>query len=347
MREINQIAGEKEKSKEVLISLDAPAPTDGMMIISYLVEGAGWSPVYDVRVDSNIPTLSIDYIASIRQSTGEDWKGISLTLTTQKPVTTGKIPELNPWYLDIYSPPPFVYKGAMLREKSVIPEELPPEEEEQTYELPEAITELTSVSFSIPYRVDIPSDGEPHRIVIATSRADAEIKYYSVPKLLRSAIATVSSKNPFSFPMLSGEVNLFLDGRYVNSSFLEKPVVPEDKILLSPGIDEGIKIERKLDRKFTEYSRTFTKSTVVNYEYSIVITNGKGRDINIEVKDHAPVSRNEKIKVELKEPLRTDAEISEDGIILWRLKLNKGETKRLSIKFAVEYPRDLRITGFE
>lgn len=130
--------------------------------------------------------------------------------------------------------------------------------------------------------------------------------------------------------MLSGPFNIVLDGRFVNSSTFEKTFIPEDKILFGLGVDEGIKIDRKLDKKFTEYSGTFTKNAVINYEYSINITNGKSSDINIEIKDHYPVSKNEKIKVELKEPQKSEAEISEDGLIIWKLTLRKAETKNSS-----------------
>lgn len=57
-----------------------------------------------------------------------------MSLTTQRPVPQGDIPELAPWYLDIYTPPPVIYKGAILREKALIPEEIPQGEEEQEYQ---------------------------------------------------------------------------------------------------------------------------------------------------------------------------------------------------------------------
>lgn len=349
--ELDQIAHEEEKSKEIVIKMDTSRDGECLMVLSYLVKDAGWSPAYDVRVDSNTGRLSIDYLANINQSTGEDWKNVSMSLTTQRPAPQGDIPELAPWHLDIYTPPPppaIYYKTPeILRKDAPIPEEIPQEEEEQEYQIPEPVSETTSVSFPIPYKVDIPSDGQSHRIVLATARAEGEIKYYSVPKLLGTAIATSTFKNPFSFPMLAGPVNIFLDGRFVNSSKFKKTIIPEDKILVGLGVDEGIKIDRKLDRKFTEYSGTFSKNRVINYEYSITITNGKNRDIDIEIKDHHPVPKNEKIKVELKAPQRSEAEISEDGLILWKLTLKKAETKKLFIKFTVEHPRDLIISGLE
>lgn len=343
--EINQIADKKEKSKVLLMDIYAPQEGDYVITISYLVRGAGWSPAYDLRVDSSEGDLFIDYIASIRQTTGEDWKDVPLILTTQKPAPGGVIPELKPWYLDVYGLKSVILEhGLPLLGTGAI---ISPSGAKDRYKLPEPVIELTSVSFSIPYRIDVPSDGEPHRVAIASSKADAEIKYYSVPKKTASVFAIAQAKNPFAFTMLPGPANVFLDGRFVSSSNFSKPVVTDEKISFPLGIDEGIKIERKLEKKFTEYSGAFTKNTIINYEYSITITNGKRRDIDVEVKDQFPVSKNEKIKVKLKEPLPTDAEITQDGFILWKFVLRNAETKKLFIKFTVEYPKDLVISGLE
>jgi len=106
-------------------------------------------------------------------------------------------------------------------------------------------------------------------------------------------------------------------------------------------------VEKKPVKKFTEYAGAFTKETRVHYEYVIDITNGKNRDIALTVNDNVPVSRNEKIKVEIESPKKEAAKISEDGVITWDLKLAKGEKKSLKIDFTVEYPKNLRITGLE
>jgi len=63
--------------------------------------------------------------------------------------------------------------------------------------------------------------------------------------------------------------------------------------------------------------------------------------------DQFPVSRNEKIKVDLDAPKKDEAKIAEDGLILWNLRLAPHEKKTLNIKFSVEHPKDLKITGLE
>ena len=85
----------------------------------------------------------------------------------------------------------------------------------------------------------------------------------------------------------------------------------------------------------------------MKYEFTIDIANGKGREIVLDLMDQFPVSRNEKIKVDLDVPKKDEAKIAEDGLITWNLRLAPHEKKTLNIKFSVEHPKDLRITGLE
>ena len=44
---------------------------------------------------------------------------------------------------------------------------------------------------------------------------------------------------------------------------------------------------------------------------------------------------------------KDEAKIAEDGLITWNLRLAPHEKKTLNIKFSVEHPKDLKITGLE
>lgn len=68
--------------------------------ISYVVADAGWEPYYDFRVEDVSKPLQIAYKAKVHQNTGEDWESVNLTLSTGNPYEAGRLPELNPWYLN-------------------------------------------------------------------------------------------------------------------------------------------------------------------------------------------------------------------------------------------------------
>src|SRR5258708_17423102 len=48
--------------------------------------------------------ITLQYRASISQETGEDWKGIALTLSTASPLVGSEIPKLGPWTIGTQFP---------------------------------------------------------------------------------------------------------------------------------------------------------------------------------------------------------------------------------------------------
>ncbi|KZT61874.1 hypothetical protein CALCODRAFT_463690 [Calocera cornea HHB12733] len=71
------------------------------LTVTYVVSNADWSPSYDLRatVDStgkNATFVSLNYRASITQTTGEDWKDVALSLSTTSPLVGAHIPQLTP-----------------------------------------------------------------------------------------------------------------------------------------------------------------------------------------------------------------------------------------------------------
>jgi len=55
--------------------------------LTYVVSGAGWQPLYDVRLleTDERQALQVGYLAQVTQRTGEDWPDVALTLSTARP----------------------------------------------------------------------------------------------------------------------------------------------------------------------------------------------------------------------------------------------------------------------
>jgi uncharacterized protein (TIGR02231 family) len=110
----------------------------------------------------------------------------------------------------------------------------------------------TAFTFVLPSKVDIPSDNQPHRVLLASESKEGKFVYYAVPKVSKYAYLKTDLKNPFTFPLLSGGMNLFADGRFVSTASLPKTILADESVDLSIGIDESIKVEQKLQKNFTE-----------------------------------------------------------------------------------------------
>jgi len=340
----------KNKSKAIVIHLLSSGEKSGIKLgFTYISSGAGWSSQYEARADFSSSKIDFNYYASIWQSTGEDWIDANVEISTARPFVYGNIPELNAWYLDVYTPRPSMSKSKsaydQLSSLSVAKMEQAPAPEENIFRQTEIREENTSFSFVLPRKVEVVSDGQPHKVSIAKSNADAQYIWFTIPKLVQNAFLKASMKNPFTFPLLAGSINVFFDNKLVGTSSVNEAIMPEGEMELSLGIDEGIKIERKLLKKYTDYAGVIKREITVYFEYAIEITNGKSKEVTLDLNDQFPISRNEKIKVEMVTPTGGEATINEEGKISWKLTLSPGAKKSIPVKFNVTFPKDMNISG--
>src|SRR4029077_16585412 len=67
---------------------------DVTLRLSYLAANATWQPLYDARLDTAAEKVSLSWMAQIRQTTGEDWKDVAVTLATTRPSAGIDLPGL-------------------------------------------------------------------------------------------------------------------------------------------------------------------------------------------------------------------------------------------------------------
>ncbi len=363
-REIRSLgSGTRLSVTEAELVLDAPAPTKALLEVSYLVAGPSWRPDYVLRADSESARLSVQYRALVRQNTGEGWEGAQLSLSTARPQAGGSLPELPPWYLDVYSPPSLrrdessksapapsaagVRGAASESQADLAWKESAPE---MRIDTAQASTGATAVAFDIPGATTVASDNKDRTVTIALLDLPVGFSWAAVPKLSPYAYFRCEVKNDSAFPLLAGPSHVYVDGSYVAEAALEA-VPAGGSFKADLGIDEGVKVERKLLRKFDENTGALTKKSKTTWEYEIKVKNTKKREIVLEVADQLPVSLNEQIVVKaLAPPYSKDTDALrkiENETFVWTLKLAPGKEAVLPLAFSVEYPRGTPIQGLE
>ncbi len=344
-----------EKQIELRIFVTEPAEIE--LVLSYIVMNAGWQPVYDLRLDSNKKKLTVAYNALVSQKTSEKWSNVKMSLSTARPHVSGTASELTPWYLNIFSEAQ--YEAPRMRRQASMKSSVPFAAAAAPCEaiadappmiVPEAVVETgaTSVEFVIPGSTTVLNDSDEHKVGITSLEFDAEVEYTSIPKLNPFAYLKLIAVNTSEFPFLAGKTNIFLDNNFVTHSSMGL-IAPNEKFDCSLGIDEGIYIQHKLVNKLSKDEGMFSKKNRILFEYKIIVKNKKKSSYFITIKDQIPISQNAEIKVDLLEPkIKENAETpkkNDDCSIEWMLKLSEGETRELDLKFAVEYPKEYRITG--
>lgn len=360
-KKLQQIASESPKEqRNVRVTLDAAQGGDFTLELTYMVFGAGWQPLYDARAEREAGKAELTYCGQVRQNTGEDWTDVTLELSTARPSVSGHPPELEPWYIEFERPREMVntmlrmaMPAAPMAEKSQMVMQDAEDGMGAGGEAAVATAEVgrrgEAVTFTVKRKETIPSDNNPHKTVVATFPLKAEYEYFTVPKLAEFAYLMANVKNETGFPLLAGEVQVFLGPEFVGTSSMEH-VAGGETFHLYLGIDEGIRVKRKLLSAEAEKGLVRRRTGFRSYKYRIEIENLKDRKATVTVLDQEPVSKSPDIAVALASAMPEPVKIEErekPGTLAWKLDLAPREKKTIEFEFTVQYPKDRGIEGLE
>lgn len=86
---------ERARLSRVAVVMLSAAPSEACeLTIEYQVPGVRWVPNYQLKLERGMASGTLHLRASIAQSTGEDWNGISLSLSTASLARRTDVPEL-------------------------------------------------------------------------------------------------------------------------------------------------------------------------------------------------------------------------------------------------------------
>lgn len=342
---------------EILINVSADAATQADFEVNYVVQNAGWTPMYDLRAINTKSPISIGYKANVYQGTGEEWKNVKLKLSTANPNQGGLKPELYTWYLDFYQPPVAYMQGkaagAVRRMEMKKAEEsseedkvfsaepiAPPAESVADYTSTIQTTLNTEFDIALPYTVS--SASKPTVVDIRNYEMNSIYEYAVTPKLDTEAFLLARGLGWEEFNLLPGEANIFFEGTFVGKSFID-PNNIKDTLSVSLGRDKRIVVKREKLKDLT-LRKLIGGNQRENYSWEISVRNTKNEAIKIVVEDQIPVSQNTQIEVTAVDlgGAKYDATT---GKLTWTLNLQPNETKKMTFKYEVKYPKDRKISG--
>ncbi|CUA69216.1 Protein F37C4,5 [Caenorhabditis elegans] [Rhizoctonia solani] len=314
------------------ITVTVLAGVDGSaeLMLTYVVSGARWTPLYDVRAaiaktPKGISTIALHYRASITQTTGENWPDVALTLSTASPQLGSKVPKLSPWRIGIPAPPTVQLVGAS-RDDS----DGPPMKKRRTMNRTaitvasrmanrQAYVDSTGVlntTFGIPGRSDIPSDKGSHKVVIAVLDLKADLEWVCIPREKECVFLTCKVVNSSEFTLLPGEASVFMDDNFVSKSQIEH-VSPNESFKASLGVDSALRVTyppaKTLNRTATQSGFSFMakeKQSVSAQSQRITIRNTRLASVSVRVLDHVPVTTDARIKVNVLSPNGLDTAVA-------------------------------------
>ncbi|MDQ2717358.1 MAG: mucoidy inhibitor MuiA family protein [Chloroflexota bacterium] len=375
-RELAQRHGYAQTDRlAALITVTLGQAGDFDLEISYLVMGAGWHPQYDVRVQMQENQaqgeVELTYVGVVRQLTGERWENVAIALSTARPSLAAVLPDLHPWYLSVYTPPPPVpMRAAAPQAKAMFAMAAPGQamhtvsstdmfslDEETQVTSPSMVSEEarvatatveqtgTALIFRVGRSVDIPSDNSPHKTTIARDGLPCSFDYVSAPGIEEHAHLRATISNTTERVLLSGDASIFLSGEYVGTTRV-KMTAPTEKFKIFLGIDDGIKVKRELiERAVDKGSILQSGMRRITYAYRITVHNYAASPREVVIRDHLPVSQHERVKVKVQHIQPPPTERTKLEIAKWRFTLAPDEEQKMEYRFMVEHPQEVKVTG--
>ena len=319
---------------------------------NYFTRNAGWVPTYDIRVKTIDNSFKLVYKAMVSQTTGLNWNGVKLNLSTSNPNQGNTIPVLSPLYLQLYVPVLYNQVAVAANTYSMAAPQLDEvvvtgyakkaknlDYDAQKLEVKDFLTLKESqlnTNFEIDLPYDIPSDGVAYSVNIKDEMIPATYQHVAVPKLDNDAFLIAKISNWDSLSLLPGDANIIMDNVYLGKSYLN-PNTTDDTLSISMGRDKRIAINRKLVKEYNKVKRNDSK--IESYTYEITVKNNKKQSIDMNLSDQFPISQTKEIEVTLSDS--GDAEIdNETGFLKWNVKLKPGESKKYRFSYQVKYPKD-------
>lgn len=377
-REISALNGNQSRSRNVArVNLDVKTAGAAEVRLSYVVHGPSWKPVYDLRADTKGKTLEITYHAELRQSTGEDWQGVSLKLSTAEPSVGGREPEMSPWFLSKAEPVALEElrkdSDGLNRRGSNATGRIAGEKQnfgavtsnqfnefsaksgsavlaDATVSTAAVVAGGTAATYVIERTTDIKSDNKMAKVTVMRLLLPSTYRHSCVPKLSSYVYLKTHATNKSDFTLLPGRTSVFLDGAFVaNASMDLVPAGQEFWTFL--GVDQSVSVERKELARREETAGVFGKKTLRTvFDQVFKVKNGKATEIDLVIWDQLPMGDHEDIKVVLEEPKyekdSTSFKMNETKYVEWRHAVKAGEKRDVPFRFAIERPEDMQVIGY-
>lgn len=337
---------------EIKITVSAEEAASGRLSVTYLVNNAGWIPLYDLRSSNSAGTIELTYKAQVYQNTGIDWESTSLSLSTNNPYANKTKPTLSPWYLDYFTAQNQYNNTADNRNKSAETTPLyniasqPGALLDQNEEMEEkaltadqfvtTVQQLLSVEYAIDLLYSIKSDNQPNMVLIKNTSLKTDYLYYTVPKLDASVYLIAQITNLDALNLLPGKATIFHDGSYLGNTYIN-PTAMSDTMDLSLGKTTNINVTRVLMKNASK-EKVVGDKIVKTFAYSIAVKNLSKSTLDLIVEDQLPISRNPEIEIEIESISK--AKYNEiNGFLTWKDKIKPAGTNNYEIIFNIKYDK--------
>jgi uncharacterized protein (TIGR02231 family) len=352
----------------VFVTVLGAAPADGRLVLSYMLPGATWETLHELRTaDADSTSVEVTSFAVVTQASGEDWDDAELTFSTRSTTAAVRIPELETLTLGdtkaatesierqsaSFTRAETAFKGQnRLWNKRVQSAEIASNFEEvyqtnidymsvvrqKTVQIFQSLQQRgTTAQFKAMSPAKVRADGRSVKVPIGRVHLKAKQAIVAAPEQSLNAAMTLEMSNDSGQPLLPGKVALYQAGAFLGMTDLDF-VADGEPFALFMNVADQIKLTRVLDKKHSALVRK--QRTQMQLAFVVTVENLSAKPVSLKVADRVPVSEDKDIAISGVK-ITPDAKPDSKGIVRFSLTLQPKEKRKFEIQYQIEYPPTL------
>lgn len=333
------------------------ARNEGEIRLSYRIAGAGWSPQYRAYLDTAKSQLRLERHAQVAQTSGEDWSGVNLRLSTVQANQANRLNPPQPWALDIRPPVTtvaisgssiksdlFAAPAAMHAPVAMARAVAPASKEDVPNFDVSVFQGAYAAEFAVPGKVNLASSGQRIAFALGDLAMPAQLLTRIQPQQASQAYLLAELARPAgSWP--AGELQLFRDGEFIGKSQLR--LGSEEKMELFFGRDDLVRVQTEPEQRDGANKGFIGSRAEQKFQRAYVLENLHQTPVTVQLLETSPVARHADIQVQSQfNPKPTQENWHKQaGVVAWQLPLAAGKTIRIAAEYLISYPKDAVVSG--
>lgn len=287
---------------------------DAEIAIAYTTKNVTWEPIYNARIDLEKRSIDFEYNASVKQTSGENWNDVRVTLSTAPAHISAFPPDVKPILLRGHFIDP--KKERRVISKESVPEKtMGPQAMLETNEPEESVLQSqfshaqnygANVSFELAGTQNI-SNQNPQTLSIARKKFEnIQITNEITPSKRNFAYLQAKTKNSNNFPILEGELTIYQNEKFIGKA-TQKFVPANGEFACFAGTLDNIFVKNEYISKSKDDAGVFSsfKTQELNSEI-YKITNAGPSDQTITLHSQIKISTIDDVKIELLKKTEND-----------------------------------------
>jgi uncharacterized protein (TIGR02231 family) len=328
------------------VSIAYSASKAGELRAVYQVANAGWKPAYRASLDSTSSRVELERLATVQQRTGEDWRGVTLRLSTGQP-RSGQVVDPGTWQVMIQPQLAMSNANGLVALDAAAPSRARSELERKDQAPAPMVAQFQTeyaTEFEVPGKVDLAADGRQVGVSLTSDSVAAKQRIRIVPRGDATAMVTAEGELPEGV-WIPGDVQLYRDGSYIGSTFWQAQA--KEKLVLPFGRDDRVQVAVKRMKNRTGSSGFVSQRNERQVADLYTITSRHKVPVELLLLEASPVAVSDQVKVEAVFEPKPKTVNWEDrrGVVAWEQPLAPGQTLKFVTDYTISYPKDAAIAG--